>query len=150
MNAGQVHAVVRPRAADSIAARRMFALASMPFGAAGLWLLRSFDPSSAHSVFPPCVFHLLTGWYCPGCGLTRALHALAHGDVARAWTMHPLLLLALPGLAVMLGQWLWGRTVLPSWANRWLHDGRAWIALLLAFGVLRNLPWTGVAWMAPG
>jgi hypothetical protein len=122
----------------------------VPLGAAGLWLLRSFDPSSAHSVFPPCVFHLLTGLHCPGCGLTRALHALAHGDVARAWAMHPLLLLALPALAAMAGQWLWGRSVLPASANRWLYDGRAWIAALLLFGVLRNLPWSGVAWMAPG
>lgn len=146
------HALMRVRARtwDDIATRRWFALALAPTGALGLWLLRGFDPSSPHSMFPPCVFHLLTGLHCPGCGLTRALHALAHGDIARAWAMHPLLLLALPAVVAMIGQWLWGRTVLPAWANRWLHDGRVWIALLLLFGVLRNLPWAGVAWMAPG
>ena len=26
----------------------------------------------------PCPFHVLTGLYCPGCGNSRALHALLH------------------------------------------------------------------------
>ena len=28
---------------------------------------------------PPCVFHTLTGYYCPGCGGTRSLKALLSG-----------------------------------------------------------------------
>ena len=32
-------------------------------------------------IFPPdgCVLHNLTGYYCPGCGGTRAIYALLHG-----------------------------------------------------------------------
>jgi len=30
---------------------------------------------------PACPFHLLFGGYCPGCGNTRSILALLHGDV---------------------------------------------------------------------
>ena len=38
----------------------------------------------------PCLFHLLTGLYCPGCGGTRALRALLAGDLALSLRYHPL------------------------------------------------------------
>ena len=34
--------------------------------------------------WPGCTFYRVTGWYCPGCGMTRAMHALLHGRVAAA------------------------------------------------------------------
>lgn len=139
------------RVASVVASQRAACAGLLGAGAlCGAWLLRAFDPHSAGSLLPPCVFHLVTGLHCPGCGLTRALHALAHGEVARAWSMHPLLLAALPLLAVMLWQWTMRRVVLPMPMHRRLHDGMAWIVALLAFGVLRNLPWPAFAWMAPG
>ena len=107
--------------------------------------LRVFEPEALW----PCAFHVITGLHCPGCGLTRLLHALAHGDLARAWSMNPLAMIALPLLAVMLMQWWLARPLLPSWLDRRAHDGRVWIAALIAFGVLRNLPFAPFAWMAP-
>jgi len=70
--------------------------------------------------------------------------------VARAWSMNPLAMIALPLLAVMLMQWWLAKPLLPAWVNRYAHDGRVWIAVLIAFGVLRNLPFAAFAWMAPG
>lgn len=115
----------------------------------GTTVMRMFDPV-ASGIGLPCVFHLLTGLHCPGCGLARALHALAHGDVARAWAMHPLLLVALPLLALMLAQWATRRAWMPMALRRRVSNGKTWIAVLLAFGVLRNLPGPAFAWMAPG
>lgn len=112
----------------------------------GVAVLRVFDANSLW----PCAFHAITGLHCPGCGLTRMLHALVHGDVARAWSMNPLAMIALPLLAVMLMQWWLAKPLLPAWVNRYAHDGRVWIAVLIAFGVLRNLPFAAFAWMAPG
>lgn len=39
---------------------------------------------------PPCVFHYLTGYYCPGCGGTRAVIALLHGQLFLSIYYHPL------------------------------------------------------------
>lgn len=40
----------------------------------------------------PCLFHLLTGLYCPGCGGTRAVKALLHGELFLSLRYHPLVL----------------------------------------------------------
>jgi hypothetical protein len=116
--------------------------------ALGVWLLRTFDPNTAGSFFPSCLFHDLTGWYCPGCGLTRALHALVHFDPWRALAMNPLLVLSLPLLALMALQGATQRSLLPAFVARIAFDGRWWIGALLVFGVVRNLP--GFEWLAPG
>jgi hypothetical protein len=38
----------------------------------------------------PCVLHMMTGLYCPGCGGTRAVSALAHGHLLKSIWYHPL------------------------------------------------------------
>ena len=40
----------------------------------------------------PCPFQRFTGLYCPGCGGTRALKALLHGDLLLSLQYHPLVL----------------------------------------------------------
>lgn len=40
----------------------------------------------------PCVFRLLTGLYCPGCGGTRAVLALLTGRPLVSFLYHPLVL----------------------------------------------------------
>jgi uncharacterized protein DUF2752 len=36
-----------------------------------------------------CMMRRMTGLDCPGCGMTRCFIALAHGDVASAWSYNP-------------------------------------------------------------
>lgn len=38
----------------------------------------------------PCLLHTLTGYYCPGCGGTRAVYALLHLQLFRSFVYHPL------------------------------------------------------------
>lgn len=49
----------------------------------------------------PCIFHLLTGWKCPGCGVTRMCVALLQMDFIGAFYCHPMLLIQLPFLGLI-------------------------------------------------
>ena len=51
-----------------------------------------------------CLFLRLTGWYCPGCGGTRAFLALIKGDIAASLQYHPVVLYAIVFAAVF---YLW-------------------------------------------
>lgn len=46
----------------------------------------------------PCLFHLLTGFYCPGCGGTRAIRLLLKGELIKSFCYHPFV----PYLALVL------------------------------------------------
>jgi hypothetical protein len=72
---------------------------------AGIWLLLIagglylfiFEPGRT-GFFPVCLFRLVTGLTCPGCGTTRALHQIMHGHFETAFELNPLLLVASPFL----------------------------------------------------
>ena len=38
----------------------------------------------------PCVFHEMTGFYCPGCGSTRSARFLIRGDLGRSFIYNPI------------------------------------------------------------
>ena len=55
---------------------------------------------------PPCYFHYVTGWYCPGCGCTRSVRALLQGQfwLSLRYNILPLLTL----IVAVLGYAEWG------------------------------------------
>lgn len=53
----------------------------------------------------PCVFHLMTGWYCPGCGGTRAVKALLRGNLIESFHYHPVVLYTVLACAVLGAGW---------------------------------------------
>lgn len=98
----------------------------------------------------PCPIHLITGLYCPACGASRMCLALLRLDFAAAVRANALLMALLPVLAVLTAvsgvrYVRFGSASLYRW-----QSAVVWgmIALLLIFGVLRNLPW--FAFLAPG
>lgn len=47
-----------------------------------------------------CVFHRVTGWPCPGCGMGHAGLRLLAGDAVGAWHCHPFVFVVVP-LAIL-------------------------------------------------
>jgi hypothetical protein len=103
-----------------------------------------------YPVFPKCAFHQLTGLSCPGCGGQRALHQLLHGQIVAAFRLNPLLLSLLPlgvvwSLRQAVGR-LTGRTVSPLFRHhRW---GWVMVGVVVAFWIVRNLPFAPFTWFA--
>lgn len=65
---------------------------------AGIAVAYKYLDPAVVPIFPRCPFRLLTGYLCPGCGSQRAIHRLLNLDIAGAWQMNPLLVIALPYL----------------------------------------------------
>jgi hypothetical protein len=88
-----------------------------------------------------CQFHRLTGLNCPGCGMTRALYALLHGDFLTALRDNALFVLALAAMTVR-GAWF-GWNKIHGRTNKDFIQAKFLCLLLflaLVFAVLRNLP----------
>lgn len=64
-----------------------------------------------------CLFRSVTGWPCPGCGMTRAWVSLLHGDVAGMFYHHPMAPL-MPVL--LLYVWKDGRLLPTPRGDRWV------------------------------
>lgn len=105
------------------------------------------DPNAAGH-YPTCPFLAITGWYCPGCGALRAVHALAHGDVMTALARNPFAVVAVGYVVVA---WvLWVERTARGRPVRWLAP--PWVlysvlAAIVMFGILRNVP--GWTWLSP-
>lgn len=58
--------------------------------AAAYLLAEHFWGISISSLLLPCIFHRVTGFYCPGCGGTRAVRLLLEGHILESLYHHPL------------------------------------------------------------
>lgn len=102
-------------------------------------------------LYPPCLFHKLTGLHCAGCGSTRAMHNLLRGNLAEALGHNPLLVLVLPALAYglvlevlqMAGVRALPRPDLPA---RWVWG---LVALIIIYWIVRNIPFYPFDYLAP-
>ena len=105
----------------------------------GVGVLCFADPATSWWL-PGCFFHRLTTLHCPGCGNTRAFHALVHGDWRACVAYNPLFL---PLLVYLLVACLYPR--LTTWHRlNWVLAG-----VIITFFVLRNLPWMPFTLLAP-
>lgn len=133
--------------------RWIVTIVALPVFGALAWWLRQTDLTRPPRFFPSCLFHEVTGLHCPGCGNTRAAQALLNGDVAEAFRQNAYTLIALPFLAVAAWR-TWLAWICPAWVKpprfRWRHSYTL-VAVwgMMAFWVLRNLPWAPFVWLAP-
>jgi hypothetical protein len=126
-----------------------FAVIVLAMTMAGILAMVYFFNPSKSGFYPVCQFHRLTGLNCPGCGATRALYALLHGDFATALRDNALLVAAIPAAAAR-GGWLWLNRMRGRPREHFVPNCFLLPLLVLAvvFAVLRNLP--AFAFLSPG
>ena len=122
-------------------ATRITAAAGAAGMAAASAVVAYYEPTSA-GFFPVCPLYVLTGFACPGCGLTRGFHALFHGDWIGALDFN----LLLPVWAIIIAYVFVSLIVLSARGRglkMWPTSPRfmySFMIALLVFGILRNIP----------
>src|SRR5579872_5890383 len=74
---------------------RLKAIAAEAACGAAAVVLRLFPPQM-YAFYPRCPLRSLTGWRCPGCGMTHALAAILGGRFTEAVHYNPLVLVLVP------------------------------------------------------
>ena len=103
-----------------------------------LWVLYRVGPQGGW--FPPCIFHSVTHLYCPGCGSTRAVYRLLHGDLRGCFSANVLLF---PSVLLTLCVAKRANTPLSGWEYAGI------LALYLFYGIARNLPFEPFLFLMP-
>jgi len=128
--------------------RLIWAIVALALLLIGGYILYRYDPVGS-GFYPQCVFHELTGLYCPGCGAARAFHALVHGEFLKALDFNPLLVISLPVVITMVILEIvgWFRNRRYGIFHMW--QAVALVALIVVYTVLRNLPIEPFIYLAP-
>ena len=98
----------------------------------------------------PCVFHELTGLYCPGCGSGRAVYAALHGNIKEAFQYNVMLfILGIPASVVLIYEYVRlfiSRKKIPPVVVP-QKIAISLVAVIFLFFVARNIP--AFAFLAP-
>ena len=107
---------------------------------AGIGLLYGFFVSRT-GIAIPCIFHLVTGLKCPGCGVTRMCVALMHLDFRSAYEYNQMIFLLSPVLLFIYLTCVIGYIRNGHWETNRTQNVVLYvcIALLIGFGIARNI-----------
>lgn len=89
----------------------------------------------------PCIFHLVTGLKCPGCGVTQMSMDLMHLDFESAFYCNQMLFLLLPVLSIVFLKYIVDYVKTGCFHMGRVQTGIIYISiiLLLLFAITRNI-----------
>ena len=134
---------------EQITEKKTYRICQISWCALGLVVLlwyamyrKGIQPETIVRLFPPCVFHSLTGLYCPGCGGTRAILELLRGHILLSLSYHPIVVytVGLYGWYLFTNTMEWlsqGKLSIGSRYHRWY--GIAAVILVIENCLLRNI-----------
>lgn len=97
-----------------------------------IWLLTT-------RIFIPCPIRRITGYKCPGCGITHILLNIMNLNFKAAFWANPFLFITLPFLAIQVTYSLWltyNKRTMPKWNQLLLIT---YCITLIIWGITRNL-----------
>ena len=104
------------------------------------FLIIYFILSELLDVGIPCLFYEITGYYCPGCGITRLLFSLLKLDFYQAFRYNPLIFI----LIIITGIYLLVKFILKKFMNISIEIPNyvyyILLIIVIIFGILRNIP----------
>ena len=141
--------IIKPLELSHLFQKKIFSLVLLGGFAGLLYIYQTYNPASVY--FPKCPFHYFTGFYCPGCGSQRAVHALLNLKLAKAFSYNALAcIFIIAFLFDLLCEVFGEKNIRPYYL---LRDRRyaALISLIIifAFTIARNLPLAPFNVLAP-
>lgn len=90
----------------------------------------------------PCIFHSITGFYCPGCGVTRMCVNIIKLDFYNAFRSNPAVFCIIPILvAIFIRKGIYMLKYGEYKKEKWINIIEIiLIAIMIIFGILRNIP----------
>lgn len=101
----------------------------------------------------PCIFHRLTGLYCPSCGATRAVIYMMHGNIGNALKSNAFVTVAaVPALLTAAA--IWFCVVFDKQFEHIFVDKLIFLLGITAlayvlFGIVRNIPVSPFIYLCP-
>jgi len=92
-----------------------------------------------YNISIPCMFRKLTGFLCPGCGITRCLFSIINGNITKAFDYNELAtILLLPSLgyiSVNMYQYINNKSYIKIPNIIW----NILLIITIIFGIIRNI-----------
>ncbi len=85
-------------------------------------------------LMPECYFLKKTGFYCPGCGATRAVVYMVNGRFIKAFMYNPGAVALVLVLVLALAEKITDKKILPQKITFWI----VFIVILFCYYILRN------------